>query len=280
MSDVNWKNPYPEYTETQPNEYLEINDGFLRFHTLPTPDEVLKVGLLGVPKRFPMTGEMITPEYVSDVLAAAISEVEMTGLIINPIICTKQEDFHDGMLVNNFFPIQVNKYPVLDVESVIFVFPHTTTVDANRMLRYIVPKNWISWDKCKINVIASTGPLLPQMTGTQYNSPLALWTNTSYRPNAYTVTWQAGFEADKLPYGVWKYLIDLTAYNILMDVGPLLFPISGMSVGIDGLSQTSQFPAHKLLEGRLQALEKRILNSRNAIRSYYGQRMNISFMGM
>jgi hypothetical protein len=280
MSDVNWNNPYPEYTETNRTEYQEINDGFLRFHTLPTPEEVMKIGLLGVPKRFPMTGESITPEYVSDILAAAIAEVEMSGLIINPIICTKQEDFHDGMLVNNFFPIQVNKYPVLDVESVIFVFPHTTTKEKDRMLRYIVPKHWISWDKCKINVIASTGPLLPQMTGTQYNSPLALWTNTSYRPNAYTVTWQAGFEADKLPYNVWKYLIDIASYNILMDIGPLLFPISGMSVGIDGLSQSSQFPAHRLLEGRLQALEKRIVNARNAIRSYYGQRMNISFMGM
>jgi hypothetical protein len=280
MSNVSFGTPYPEKVETENLETLEIDAGFLRFHVYPTPEDVLKIGLLGVPKRFPMTGEEITPEYITDMMAAAIADIEMTGLTISPAVFTKQEDFHEGMLLQNFFPIMVNKYPVLAVESVIFVFPHATLPDKDRMLRYIVPKHWISWERAKINVIASTGPLLPQMTGTQYNSPLALWTNTNYRPNAYTATWQAGFQPDKLPYNVWRFIVDKTAFNILSDIGPLLFPISGMSVGIDGLSQSSQFPAHRLLEGRLAALDMRIRKTENLIQSYYGQRLNMSFAGM
>jgi hypothetical protein len=276
----NLHTPYPDRVETASSTNLEIEAGFLRFKTYPTPADVFRVGLLGVPKRFPLTGEPITEEFVMDVLAATIADIEMTGLTISPVIFTKQEDFHDGMLIQNFFPIQVNKYPVLDVESVEFIFPHATLAPEQRMLRYAVPKHWISWDKCKVNVIASTGPLLPQMTGTQYNTPLALWTNTNYRPNAYLVTWQAGFEADKLPYNVWKLIIDMTAYNILTGIGPLLFPMQGMSVGIDNLSQSAQYPGPRLLDSMLAALADRIKRGMNTVQSYYGQRIHMSFAGM
>lgn len=278
MSNIN--TPYPERVETASSTNLEIEAGFLRFKTYPTPADVFRVGLLGIPKHFPLTGEPITEEFVMDVLAATIADIEMTGLIISPVIFNKQEDFHDGMLIQNFFPIQVNKYPVLDVESVEFIFPHATLPPEQRMLRYSVPKHWISWDKCKVNVIASTGPLLPQMTGTQYNTPLALWTNTNYRPNAYIVTWQAGFEADKLPYNVWKLIIDMTAYNILTGIGPLLFPMQGMSVGIDNLSQSAQYPGPRLLDSMLAALADRIKRGMNTVQSYYGQRIHMSFAGM
>jgi len=278
MSNINV--PYPQNTENLDVDILEIDAGFLRYHTYPTPAEVLKYGLRGLPKRFPLTGEEIDEDYVGSFLASAIADIEMTGLIINPTIFTKQEDYHDGMMLKNFFPIILHRFPILDIESVIFIFPHASMPVKDQMLRYIVPKHWISWDRNKVNLIASTGPLLPQMTGTQYNTPLALWTNTNYRPNAYTVTWQAGFESDKLPYNVWKLLIDAAALRILMDVGPLLFPMSGMSVGIDGVAQSSQYPGHKLLESRINMLEQKVEKAKDIVLSHYGQRLKISYIGM
>ena len=276
----NFHIPFPQNTENLDVDTLEIDSGFLRYHTYPTPEEVLKYGLRGLPKQFPLTGETIDEDFVGSFLASAIAEIEMTGLIINPTIFTKQEDYHDGMMLKNFFPIILHRFPILDIESVIFIFPHASLPQKDQMLRYIVPKHWISWDRNKVNLIASTGPLLPQMTGTQYNTPLALWTNTNYRPNAYTVTWQAGFESDKLPYNVWKLLIDAAALRILMDVGPLLFPMSGMSVGIDGVAQSSQYPGHKLLESRINMLEQKVDKAKDIVLSHYGQRLKISYIGM
>jgi len=269
---------FPLGSQTTDLNHLEIDSGFLRFRHYPTPEDVINIGLIGFPKEFPLTGERITKEYVSMHLAAAIANVEMSGLIINPIISSKQEDYHDGMFHQKYFPVMVDKFPVLDVESIILIFPHSTTDQP--MLTFTIPKTWISWDRNKVNVIASTGLLAPQMTGSTYNAPLAIWTNNSYRPNSFTVTWKAGFEQDKLPYNLWKLLVDMAAYSILNDIGPLMFPLGSMSVSIDNVSQGSQSPGPTLLLQRLKTLKEQIDKTYNTIMAYYGQTMNISFAGL
>jgi hypothetical protein len=269
---------FPIGSQTTDTTRLEIDSGFLRFHRYPTPQDVANIGLIGFPKQFPLTGEFITAEFISQHLAAVIANIEMGGLIINPIICSKQEDYHDGMFMQKYFPVMVDRFPVVDVESIILMFPHTTM--NNPMLNYTIPKEWISWDRNKINIIASTGLLAPQMTGSVYNAPLAIWTNNSYRPNSFTVTWKAGFENDKLPYNVWKLIVDMTALSILNDVGPLMFPLGSMSVGIDSVSQSSQSPGPTLLLQRLKSLQEQVNKTYNTILAYYGQTLNMSFAGI
>jgi hypothetical protein len=270
--------PFPLGSQTTNTSELEIDSGFLRFHRYPTPKDVADIGLIGFPKIFPLTGERITEEYISMHLAAVIASVEMNGLIINPIIATKQEDYHDGMFMQKYFPVMVDRFPVLDVESIILIFPHSTM--DKPMLKYTIPKEWISWDRNKINVVASTGLLAPQMTGSVYNAPLAIWTNNSYRPNSFTVTWKAGFPDDKLPFNIWKLLVDMAALSILNDIGPLMFPLGSMSVSIDNVSQGSQSPGPTLLMQRLKTLQDQVNKTYNTIMAYYGQTMNISFAGL
>lgn len=270
--------PYPLGSQTRDLEHLEIDSGFVRFRRYPTPQDVFDIGLIGFPKVFPLTGERVTPEFVATHLSSAIADVEMTGLIINPVIRSKQEDYHDGMFMQRYFPVLVDFFPVLDVESVILTFPHSTT--DTPMMTYTIPKTWISWDRNKINIIASTGLLAPQMTGSIYNAPLAIWTNNSYRPNSFTVTWKAGFESEKLPYNVWKLLVDMATYTILTDIGPLMFPLGSMSVGIDNVSQSSQSPGPTILMQRLKTLKENITKSTNTIMAYYGQTMNLSYAGV
>ena len=94
------------------------------------------------------------------------------------------------------------------------------------------------------------------------------------------MTWQAGFERDKLPYNVWKLIIDKTAYEALRDFGPLLFPMGSMSVSMDNVSQSAQNPGPTLFEQRLSRLRKSIDEQLNKILSYYGQTLNIEFAGM
>ena len=271
---------FPNGSQTQDTTTLEIDSGFLRFKRYPTPDDIFKIGLIGFPKIFPLTGEEISSEYVSNHLAAAIANVEMSGLIINPIIASKQEDYHDGMFIQKYFPVLVDKFPVVAVESVILMYPHSTMNNSDAMMAFTIPKKWISWDRNKINIIASTGMLSPQMSGTGYNAPMAMWATNSYRPNAFTVTWKAGFEPDKLPYNVWKMLVDMATYTILSDIGPMMFPLGSMSVSIDNVGQSSQSPGPSILVQRLKVLQENINKTYATILAYYGQTMNISFAGV
>jgi hypothetical protein len=225
-----------------------------------------------------MTGETIDDELITSYLGTAIATLEMTGLTISPTNFTKQEDFHDGMLGSRYFSVIVDRYPVLDVQDMTLCFPHTTNDKAQ--YKYVIPKTWLSWEKNKINLIASTGLLAPQMSGPVLNAPLAIWSNAPYRPNAFTVTWQAGFEPDKLPYLLWKLLVDMATFDLLVDVGPMLFPVGSMSVGIDGVSQSSQTPGPQLLTSRLKDLEKRIDKQKATITAFYGQTIAMDFMGL
>lgn len=274
-----YKKPYPFGSETEREADLEIDGGFLRFRDYPTPNDVIKYGLIGVPKTFPLTGEVIDDEMVLPFMASAIADIEMTGLTISPTIFTKTDDFHEGVFTRNYFPVTVNKFPVLEVQDITLYFPHTSS--DKPMLKYVIPREWISLDGfTRFNIIASTGLLAPQMTGATYNAPLAIWTNSQYRPNAFTATWQAGFERGKLPYNVWKLIIDKTAYDFLKDIGPVLFPMGSMSVSLDGISQSAQNPGPTLFEHRLKRLERSIAEQMNRILGYYGQTLNIDFAGM
>lgn len=269
---------FPEKTEHNNNSTLEIDSNFIRFHTYPTPKEVYEIGLLGLPKTFPLTGEKITVDYVTSMLVNAINSIEMEGLIISPITTTKQEDFHDGHFINRYFAFIVDKYPVIDVESVILLYPHTST--ATPMMKYIIPRDWITFDRNKINVVASTGLLAPTQLGMSPNPVLAMWSNTSWRPNSVTITYKAGFEADKIPYILWKLLIDIATYDILADVGPMLFPVTAMNVGIDSVSQSSQLPGPRVLTEKMELLSKRIAKNKAIIKGYFGQSVNMEFAGI
>lgn len=274
-------NPYPERTNVTEISTLDIDSEFKRFKEYPLPDDVRKFGLAGIPKVFPLTGEPISDDLIYDHMTASVADIEMTGLTINPTSFSKQDDFHDGQVLNNFFPLKVTKFPILDVETIEFVFPHSTLAgEEGEILKYSIPKHWVSWDRCKINMIASTGHLLPQMAGGQLNAPLAIWASSPYRPNAVLVHWKAGFKRDQLPVNVWRLIVDMTAFNLLSDIGPMLFPIGNMSVNIDSVGQSLNHPGHRIFEQRLASLDKRIQTGLNKISSYYGQRLSINYMGL
>jgi hypothetical protein len=270
--------PYPEKTEIVNQSVLEIDSGFMRFCAYPTPADILKFGLKGIPKRFPLTGEMLDEEYISPFLASAIADLEMTGLCINSILKTYNEDFHDQQFTKNYMPILLPLSPVLRVEKIVFHYPHTTTDQP--MAVFIVPEHWITFEKNKVNIVASTGVLAPSLLNQTSTPVLAIWSNATYRPNAMSVTYQAGFMPDQLPYNLWKLLIDKAVYSILIDIGPLLLPVQSMSVGMDGISQSASTPGASLLDRRIQSLQKEIDRTTRKILGYYGINTKISFAGM
>lgn len=275
---LNQTSVYPTWSETTDTTKLEIEGQFRRFKPMVTPSDILRYGLIGIPKRFPLTGEEITEDYVGNHMSSAIAEIEMSGLIISPILTHHIDDWHEAMFTDRYFPIIVNKYPVTAVESIVLTFPNATTPRPNTI--YTIPEEWITWERNKINVIATGGILAPVQLGGSANIPLAMWTNRDYRPSAFKVTYQAGFENDKLPANVWQLIIDKATYSLLMEIGPLLFPNSSINVGIDGVQQSSGLPGPKLFEGRLNMLRDKIQKNYATIVAFFGQTINMQFSGL
>lgn len=272
-------NPYPRLSDVQENNQ-EIEGSFVRFKPMVTPQNVIDFGLMGVPKTFPMTGEPMTVEYIANHLEAAIAEIEMTGLMLSPVIFHHLDDYQEGnsLYGQRFFPILLKKYPVRNIESIELTFPNATTDKPS--LIYRIPDDWITWDQTKVNVVATTGVINPTIQQGSASLPYINLFHANYRPTAFRVNFRAGFDQDKLPVIVWRLIIDKATYSILSEIGPLLFPSTGISVGIDAVSQSAQLPGYRIFEARLKDLASRIEKNRQLIAGYYGNQMTIEFAGI
>ena len=72
-------NTYGTAYHTYPvfSEELGFEGAVKRFTPLPFPEDVFKYAFMGLPKKFPLTGEPITPEVAESALESALVELEM-----------------------------------------------------------------------------------------------------------------------------------------------------------------------------------------------------------
>lgn len=279
LSKIDQSNPYPKNSNVKENEHLDIDGGFVRFKPMITPKDVIQFGLVGVPKVFPMTGEEITEEYVALYLQSAINELEMQGLVLSPIISFHVDDaMGSSFFDTRYFPTLLKRYPVRKIISFELRYPNAGTENAS--LVYRVPEQWITFENNKVNVIPKTGYLMPTSVSGSAQIPLTTLFTSRYRPSAYRIEYLAGFDQDQLPVIVWQLLNDMATFNLLSAIAPLLFPTTGLNVGVDGLSQSTQLAGPAIFNGRLQALEEKIKNAKHLVFSYYGQGFSIEFAGL
>jgi|GEM_PF-2827534 len=276
---MDFKNPYPKNTSVAQDGNLEIEGNFVRFKPMVQPADILKFGLVGIPKVFPMTNEPITEEYIANHLEASVAELEMMGLILSASIFHHIDDLMSGgMGTTRFFPTLLKKYPVREIITISLRYPNAQT--SNPTLLYTIPAHWITFENNKVNVIATTGFLGPNLVQGSGNIPLVNMFHSGYKPSGYRIDYKAGFEQDQLPVILWQLLVDMTTFAILTEIGPLLFFSTGISVGIDGVAQSAQLPGPKIFEARISALMKKIEKSRNLIASYYGVSIDMEFLGL
>jgi hypothetical protein len=279
FSKLDPSNPYPRLSNTEQTGQLDIEANFVRFKTMITPRDVITFGLVGVPKTFPMTNEPITEEYVALHLQSSISELEMMGMYMSAINAFHVDDFHEGGLTTGrYMPTILKKYPVRSITSIELRYPNA--MKDKPSLIYRIPDDWITFEQNKINVIATTGFLAPNLVSGSANMPLVNLFQTNYRPQGYRVEYKAGFDQDKLPVIVWQLLCDMTTFAILSEIAPLLFPSTSINVSIDSVGQSANLPGPKIFEGRLNALKLKIDRNRNLIASYYGMLAGVEFMGL
>lgn len=100
----------------------------------------------------------------------------------------------------------------------------------------------------------------------------------SHWPGAVLVEYTAGFEKDKIPALFAGLIESIAAYRLLSALGPILFPYSSVSIGIDGTSQSVGTLGPGFLAQRLSELEKIINSQKEAARSYYQKRFLIDYL--
>jgi hypothetical protein len=97
-------------------------------------------------------------------------------------------------------------------------------------------------------------------------------------PGAVRVTYNSGFEVDKIPAMIVGLIENLAAFKLLSVMGPILFPHNSVSIGIDGTSQSVGTMGPAFLQNRLADLEKIIGQNKEAMKGYYQKRFLVDYL--
>lgn len=271
--------PFPDASDRR-DLTQEIEGAQRAYRPLPSPTDVRSFGLVGIELTFPMTGQTMTDDFISLHLETAIQELEFNyNLCIKQKITTQIEDMYQGDLISRFQPFKLRNFPVLMIESIQLMYPNA--ISDNPYQTYTLPPEWYVFEKTKVNILATSGTVIPSYTGGQNISPMPLtsYGNQTYRPAAWRIVYQCGFENDFIPTLIWNLIIDKATLSILSDIGPLLFSVNSYNTAIDAISQSVQLAGPKLFEKRLESLEKKIKRNVNSAISYFGCRIQTQFAG-
>ena len=272
-------NEYPVFSKD-----LGFEGATKRFVSMPTPDEVFQFAFRGLPKVYPLTGEPVTPDVIIPYLNSALTEIEMSlGFNITPVEHTQAFEYIDGCFEANFSGFKLERWPAFRVSRMQLKFPHVTTVSPYQT--YTIPPNWITLSRNKINVVAAFGAIAVSTDVANVAAAGGIFSyitgfaRGAYQPSIIEIKYLAGFEDDRLPSVVYDLIQTLAAIRALNDFAPLLFPIAGVNVSIDGVSQSAQLPGPAILSARIAALEKKYLEQSNAVTMNFGRTIKMSFIG-
>lgn len=269
MSIRTMNQPFPQ-ASIRADANQEIEGSQRKYRSIPSPDDVRKLGLVGIPQRFPLTNEPLTDDFIAMHLETAIQELELAGLCVYQKISRHVEDMYEGDLLTRFQPFKIADFPVLQIESIQLAFPNA--ISDKPYATYTLPPEWYQFERNKVNIVATSGTVIPSFSGAFGGTPIpfAIYGAANYRPGCWKITYQCGFENDVLPISVWNLIIDKTVFSLLNDIGPLMFSVNSYNVGIDSVQQSVHLPGPKLFEARVEALRKRITRNMAQISDYYG----------
>lgn len=272
-----------------------------RFKSFPTPEDVYRSALRGLPKFFPLTNDPITIEDAADYLEVAITEIEMSlNIDLTPVDREQSFDYIDGMFESNFTGLKLQQWPATAVTSMIMKFPHTQVVNpgvtpnpdpitggtkAAAYQTYTIPAGWVALRRNRINVVAAFGAVSVQAGDPAITTAGGLFSyitgfgRGSYQPATIEVKYTSGFDNDKLPSSVWGLIVTLASLRFLEDIAAPLFPVAGVTVGIDGVSQSASMPGPALLVQKIESLRERYQQQVAALTKGFGRTFKMSFIG-
>lgn len=276
---------YKEQYHTYPiySKDLGFEGSTKRFRTMPTPEDVYSIALMGLPKYFPLTNELITPAMCAIFLENAISEIEMSlNIDVTPVQHDQSFDYVDGMFTSNFTGMKLERWPATKITDLKLCFPHTQT--QSKYQTYTLPAAWVALRRNRINVVAAFGTVTVHTdtgavaTAGGLFSYITGFGRGNYQPAMIECTYVAGFENDKMPNTIWDLIVTLAALRFLENIAAPLFPFGGVSVAIDAVSQSATVPA-QLLAQKIQSFKDQYAQKVNSITKHFGRTIKTSFIG-
>lgn len=221
--------------------------------------------LFGLRLKDAKTNSEIKAEDLRDFIANAVSRVEHEArLNISPVKYTDLLDYNSWDN-KNFCFLQLNHWPVLQVESVKAKFPG----GSSDFLQF--PSEWISCQNevGMLQIAPRVGSgTVNQLSLTSSGSLLPLAQGRSRWPQLFEVVYTSGFEADKMP-PILRDLIGLYAALGVLELLDSTTFSGSYSLSIDGTSQSVGLPGPGWLQSRITATTTRAEKQLDTVKRYY-----------
>lgn len=263
-----------------PTRSTDQEPGSNRYSPIPGPIDLRNRALFGIPLKSSLTQQEMTDDSLQYFINEAISEIEHSlDLYITPVTFEEKHDYsrHEFTWSYNFTKLAHNN--ILSVNKVELSFSNMPDVPG--FIQFPLEYVHVQPQEGTIQLVPAFGTslsgfLLSAFSGSQFHALRAMGTTTF--PGGVRVNYTCGFEKDKVP-ALLNALIETTAaLRILSAVGPLLFPFSGVSIGIDGVSQSTSTPGPQFLANRINDLTRQKQEQMDAARGYYLKKFQIDVL--
>jgi hypothetical protein len=224
-----------------------------------------------------VTGEELDDDDILVYINSAISEIEhILDLYITPVEFREKHDYSRSSFTDAYAYLKVDHAPILQVSKVELTFTNDADLDGfvqfPREFVHVMPQEGV------IQLVPAYGTslsgfLLSAFSGVQYHA-LRAWGETNF-PGGYRITYTAGFDQDKVPASICDLIETMVALKLLSELAPVLFPHNSISLGIDGVSQSTSNPGPQFLTTRVAELEKERERLMDAVKGYYHKRWYI-----
>lgn len=242
-----------------------------RFAPLPTAEHLKKTMLFGIPLTSSLTGETLSDDSIQTFINDAISEVEhLLDLYITPVKFTEKHDYIRENFTWNYNYTKLNHPNVCTVEKVELSFTNENNVSG--FVQFPLEHVHVMPQEGVIQLVPAFGTslsgfLLSAFSGTQFHALRAI--GITNFPGGVRVTYTSGFDCDKIPAVLVGLIDTIAAIRTLSALGPVLFPHNGVSISIDGTSQSTSTLGPAFLNNRLEQLEKQREAQLAAAKTYY-----------
>jgi hypothetical protein len=268
--------PFPAFEieqESAPNRYLPI----------PTPASMRSTVLFGIPLRSFLTGEEVTDSAIQHYIDEAISEIEhVLDIYITPVVFRERHDYSGQLQWWSWGYMKVNHSPILDVSKFQLTFNNGNGGPGSFPL-IDIPLEYIHTQPQE-----GTLQLVPAMGVTVSGFVASIYSGFAYHamgsggittwPGAILVEYRAGFEHGKVPALLVGLIENMAAFKMLSIMGPILFPHNGVSISIDGTSQSTSTLGPAFLQNRLKDLKDIMDQQMDAAKGYYQKKFLIDYI--
>lgn len=258
-----------------PKDFLR-SSAWGRLKPLITPQELRDEFLMGIPLRSffpdPLTNQyrVWTDADLQKSIAKAVSRVEVkSGCLVAPSEIIDTYPFDRAEYESSGY-MQLKVRPIYGLAKL-------QVVAADKRSVFDTPVTWVATAnllKGQVNILpmgALAAPLALAPTAPPF---LQYLTKLGWIPQFWQIQYLAGFKDFLVPDFVWDLVGVVAAMDVLSQLGATYAWMTGGSLGIDGLSQSSSGPGPQVFQVRLTELKELERVLLNKFRGLCGMRLH------